>query len=1631
MDDTRLGQLALAHGFVSPLDLAACEKLHRESKGLRPMAALLVERGLLTEPQLVKLRRELGDTGELAPSATVAPPSGQGAGGGLAQTAASPFPAGFDARTGAGTGTVIDEAPGAGGNGARTPPHRGTSAGAAAATILEPAPGALATPAALDAPSALGLATPPAPAPFFAALTPAALPGGTSADADMAEHMARIMVEQGIATPEGAQRWKDHFLAYASGGGNGTQILLATPRRDAMPGTLAIPADEARAAAERAVEENRRKAGVGAPGAAAGLGPAQAAGDTLPALPVAPQRDGAPMGATMVIPSKPHVPAPAALGATTIPEEMPTPSGAARAASRRQGPGGGAGGGGGAGPGFALGIAAAPTPASSASVRIHDEPQKEEFAGFKLLATLGEGGMGVVYRAFDPALQRDVALKRLRVQGVEYDPLTGRPRPAAIDPQTRARFITEAQAAAKLQHRHLIRVYQVGEAARPDGAKEPFFTMDLVEGGSLSDRIERGLERWRPAPKAEAAGPGGTILDDRAGVGPGATSVTGGAGSAGRALGAEGETRRRGSAALEWVTKLVARARARFGRRLDAAAGGRLPAPPIPPLAAARVVRDVAAGIQYAHEHKVLHRDLKPQNILMDRDETPVVTDFGLARILESDVRLTRAPVVMGTPMYMSPEQARGAEDVGAGTDIWSLGVILYECLAGRTPFVGETIQDIMVKLATDDPAPPSAYVAAGRVPLDLDTICLRALEKKPERRYATAGALAEDLGRFLAGEAISMRPLGRAERARRWARRHPALGGAAAVGVVAAMAVGGLFAKEALRHRAQELAHLRHEAGQRQANRNPEATAEAEEADGRAIALWSEAIAFDPFMEEAWWDRVKAWARLGDYQHAKADLQTMAGMPGLDEGCRLKARYELARLRIEAEGESGTALEELRALASGFSEFSEGALAAARLAILEGDPARAYQAIQRARKSGGYSAETSYLEAWIRAGAVRAEGRGHPPHLDFALLLKGQLAVSEGAAAALKDATEESSLGRKALEEAVAVCRQALAWDAEQVEARILLGVLLEATGQWKSAHQEADTVASRSRNHDTRARWLRGRVRARMHRWEGAVEDLEAVVADLPNDVEAWTEYSLLLKHHPNAKVACVNGTDPFPRADHALEVVARTPALPARARARALAAWGWAQWPGRTAFADGELREIRSEVKEEAAKVFEQALAADPDCVEALLGKWQAALGAGKWDEAVSVGEHLVKVAPSSAEAWEARSRAHAARGTESDWDVALKDMDEAVAWEVQNPGRWVRRGWTREAMGDVRDAEADFAEAIRCRPEGREERLVRMHFHIGQQKWQEAEEEANAAIKRGPEDVEMLAVKGWALLGSERMAELGAFFNVMPESILGKSQIQLLQGQYARAQGQNAKAIELIESVMREEPDLSEALIARSALHAEAQELVQAEGVVDRSLKLNSLSVGAYRLRASVRYARGLFEEAASDFAEASHRRPVQRTLVVDQARALHKAGKTDRALAVLDELLKKPDPPKEGWILRGGIRQQQGSTVEAIADFSRGIECDQNCASTRRLRGYEVFRIEAYDKAIEDFARIVGTPMEEPQDNLMLGLCHFRKKNINLREAQKYLQRYVDQEPQGERAGEARGILKWIEAALKR
>jgi tetratricopeptide (TPR) repeat protein len=349
-----------------------------------------------------------------------------------------------------------------------------------------------------------------------------------------------------------------------------------------------------------------------------------------------------------------------------------------------------------------------------------------------------------------------------------------------------------------------------------------------------------------------------------------------------------------------------------------------------PPAQAARWLELLARAVQYAHERGVLHRDLKPANVLLTAEGTPKVSDFGLARPVERVTGPTSTGAILGTPAYMAPEQVDASMAVGPRADVWGLGAILYELLTGRPPFVGETPWEVLLRVKVQDPVPPRLLWPG--VPRDLETVCLKCLEKQPQGRYGSAGELADEMRRFLDGRPIQARPINAWGRLVRWARRRPVVA-ALSAGLLAVTLLGiGLVtwqwqeaeaaAQEARAARGRAEATARSEANARHAATASETRALDFEKKARAaVVRWYVYATQDPRMKAIGLEDLRKELLL----EARAFLQDFTRGRGDDPGAagdRALAHFQLASVLVElkefepARREFATALALYRKLA-------------------------------------------------------------------------------------------------------------------------------------------------------------------------------------------------------------------------------------------------------------------------------------------------------------------------------------------------------------------------------------------------------------------------------------------------------------------------------------------------------------------------------------------------------------------------------------------------------------------------------------------------------------------------------------------------------------------------------------------
>ncbi len=654
---------------------------------------------------------------------------------------------------------------------------------------------------------------------------------------------------------------------------------------------------------------------------------------------------------------------------------------------------------------------------------------------YRILEPLGRGGMGVVYKAYHPGLDRMYALKVMQVSpDTPADPIE--------------RFLREARAVAKIgKHPNIVQVHDVGQ----QGATY-YLAMDLVDGLPL-----------------------------------------------------------------------------------DRAIGGK----PMPNRTVAEIAVKVARALEVAHAAGIVHRDLKPSNILLGRDGTPQVSDFGLARDVSASARerLSQEGQVLGTLQYMSPEQASGEQScVGPVSDVYGLGATLYEMLTGRSPFVGENQFAIWSHVVADEPVPPRSINS--NVHPDLETICLKCLEKAPEKRYPSAQELAEELQRFLQNEPIRARPLSAISRAWRRASKYRAVVLPVAVAGVILVAVGAVWVVQTTDHRSQVAAgmavgrqfreqehpHDARDAFQRVLAIDPgnaEAAAgfawadsEVKRIDAEAEAARARAVAGKDAAEEA-------LAKSGLVQNVLARWVLLAETLRRMEGCFYDDRTDSASRREHA-------APEWRRVQEFMSETPQDATSQSVMHALAG----------WARRLAGHPDEAT---AWME------KARTLDPDLPYGALMQALVAFSEYIArqplppvrassrgitfGGLPGEDEEMQALRSQIDLLLATASEAKVWGSGIAQDFRQAIEAMRAMQAGRHADAEAGLTAvlgtAAMQVFRTEVYFARGKVRFSLKRFADGIEDMQRVIEARPR--HAAPQYYLGELHYGAGIARTAEGADP----------------------------------------------------------------------------------------------------------------------------------------------------------------------------------------------------------------------------------------------------------------------------------------------------------------------------------------------------------------------------------------------------------------------------------------------------------------------------------------------------------------------
>ncbi len=1019
----------------------------------------------------------------------------------------------------------------------------------------------------------------------------------------------------------------------------------------------------------------------------------------------------------------------------------------------------------------------------------------QRYGNFVRVTKLGSGGMGDVWKAWDTALGRWVALKFLRQD----------------DPEELARFVREAETAAQLSHPNIAAIHEVGEQ---DGRH--YLAMQYVEGPTLEKFPRR----------------------DR---------------------------------------KLLV-----------------------------RLIRDAARAVDFAHQKGIVHRDLKPSNLMVARpsrgDFHLYVLDFGLARRVQGEERITAPGIVVGSPAYMPPEQARG-DAVDRRSDVYALGATLYELLTGRAPFAGTNVYEVLKKVVEEEPGAPRRRDPT--VDADLEVIVLKCLEKDPERRYRTAAELADDLDRFLEGEPIAARPAGAGYRLKkRLAKRKLAI----AAGLAAAALVAAILVPRWVKARVEVA-------------RQEELRGARERAQPYLDSARQRLARLEVFLSQA--DAAKAdIERL--FREARGDLAAaLERSPGHEE-----AYLELGRLHLA-----------IIQRAPAREYFAKAIASVPRLA-----PARLERALidledyedARHAAAGGPAPETPGT-AKLRAGidADLAEVRSWSNEVDElafaeALFLFAEAKYNEAAAGLGKYLARVGTSWKArewrghalyhagALEEAIRELETARRRRPGSAMAWMFLGMVHEELASRHEMRGRApEAAAAREdalRMHDGAVRLApqkpgahvnRGIVRHNMGDVDGSLRDYDEALRLDPQDVEALNNRGLARHTKGDLDGALKDYDDAL--------------------RLRPRMALGYLN--------RGVARRAKGE-PEGALRDFDEAIRLQPMLAGAFSGRGAVRAERGDFPGALGDHDEAVRLSPENSTLYFNRGVAREAAG---DPEGALQDHEEAIRRNPRFVGAYVHRADLRRAKGDREAALRDYDEAIRLDPKDAVAHASRGKARLAEGDLDAALRDFDEAIRLDAGRAEVYTNRG---VTRAKKGDLEGALRDHEEAIRlspGLAAAYLNRGYVWMARGDLDRALRDYEEAVRLAPRQAEAYTNRGGVRRAKGDHEGAMRDFDEAVRLDPRCTMAFFNRAVARAAKEDLDGALRDYDEAIRLDP--RLVFAYTNRGLVRSRLGDPVGAILDYDAAILLDPREtlAYLNRALTRAGRGDREGAVRDFEKALE----------------------------------------------------------------------------------------------
>lgn len=926
------------------------------------------------------------------------------------------------------------------------------------------------------------------------------------------------------------------------------------------------------------------------------------------------------------------------------------------------------------------------------------------------------------------------------------------------------------------------------------------------------------------------------------------------------------------------------------------------------PRRAARIAAKVARALAHAHDNGIIHRDIKPGNVLLTPEGEPKITDFGLARDAASQTRVTTSGTAMGTPVYMSPEQAQGkTSEVGPLSDVYSVGAMLYELLTGLPPFDGESAAQVIFKVITRDPRRPRSVQPS--LHPELEAICLKAMEKEPNRRYASSEALAEDLERWLEHRPVLARPPGLLSGAWKRVRRNRGISLAVAVAIAGVLAAGVFgvrslmisaeTAREETRRLEREREALRHlEEGQKhleEADRfrfmhgvEPKAMKASLE---RALEAFTRAVESDPNNAQARHLRGRAYFLLGEFGKAESEFTACLQLhPDFQPALALRGQ---ARINLALNLRGGR-------LHSGYTVDQEGNYKADLMqTVLPPDTEEA----RRKRKEAAADLESALRVSTDRKRTARLramtafvtfDGKGG---LEEALRLLDEAIEADPTdpdnfvdRATLMVLTNDPPTALAAAEKAAQIAPNH--WKAQKV-----LAEALAITGEYEEALQASrralllrpdlplllrshgEYLMALGRYEDAVA-WFRD-VRGRYP--ETLIPSLGTCLFILGEVDEAESIYRRALKENPDFFVNWGNLGGLFlvqGKLEEAVDYLDRALEL----------------FPDDVAFLTNRAVALsRLENFEDSQRDFDDVLALRPGHVPALQNYAVMLHRAGRYEEAFETNEKALAIAGETAGLLHNKGDILCKLGRPAE---AVAAFDKALALKPENPHTWFGKGQALAMAGRMEEALPPLEESLRLEPGDALTLKWLGKVQYALHAFQEAYRYYSESLEANPDDAEVLYERG----------------NMLAMS------------------GNPRKALEDMDRLLALEPDSARALVTRAKILLELQRPDDCFRDLNRALALEPDHAEALAYRGQIHSGYGRLEEALEDFeaairAEKGEKKPMW---LVGKADILLRTGRNAEALQASDRAIEMDAAFSWAWLRRG-------QALLALERFAEAIE----------------------------------------------------------------------------------------------